>query len=80
VSVSAPHHCLAFQRPEEVTECPGTKVTDGCELPGGCWQSNPGPLQEQPVLVTAEPSLQLLPWLLKTRSYSILLVDLGLSF
>jgi hypothetical protein len=30
-------------------------VTDDCEPPCGCWESN---LQEQPVLLTAEPSLQ----------------------
>ncbi|KAL6035681.1 hypothetical protein STEG23_021032 [Scotinomys teguina] len=24
----------------------------------GCWESNPGPLEEQPVLVTSETSLQ----------------------
>jgi len=24
----------------------------------GCWELNPGPLEEQPVLITTEPSLQ----------------------
>jgi hypothetical protein len=28
-----------------------------CDLPCGYWELNLGPLQEQPVLVTAEPSL-----------------------
>ena len=37
---------------------PGTGVTSTCELPCGCWELNPGPLEEQPVLLTAEPSLQ----------------------
>ncbi|KAL6074356.1 hypothetical protein STEG23_012106, partial [Scotinomys teguina] len=37
---------------------PGTGVTDSCELPCGFWDLNPGPLEEQPVLLTAEPSLQ----------------------
>jgi hypothetical protein len=23
-------------------------VTDGCEPPCGCWELNPGPLEEQP--------------------------------
>ena len=32
--------------------------TDGCEPPCGCWELNSGPLEEQPVLLTAEPSLQ----------------------
>jgi hypothetical protein len=39
-------------------------VTDGCEPPCGCWDLNSGPLEEQPVLLTAEPSLaQLKPFL-----------------
>jgi hypothetical protein len=29
-----------------------------CEAPCGCCESNPRPLQEQQVLLTAEPSLQ----------------------
>ena len=33
-------------------------VTDGCEPPCGCWELNSGPLEEQSVLLTAEPSLQ----------------------
>jgi hypothetical protein len=30
-------------------------ITVGCELPGECWELNSGPLEEQPVLLTAEP-------------------------
>ena len=33
-------------------------ITDGCEAPGGCWELNSGPLEQQLVLLTAEPSLQ----------------------
>jgi hypothetical protein len=33
-------------------------ITDGCEPPCGCWDLNSGPLEEQLVLLTAEPSLQ----------------------
>ena len=33
-------------------------IPDGCEPPCGCWELNSGPLEEQPVLLTAEPSLQ----------------------
>jgi hypothetical protein len=33
-------------------------ITDGCELSCGCWGLNSGPLEEQIVLLTAEPSLQ----------------------
>lgn len=34
---------------------PGGRVIDGSELPRGCWELKPGPLEE---LLTAEPSLQ----------------------
>ena len=33
-------------------------ITDGCEPPCGCWESNSGPPEEQSVLLTSEPSLQ----------------------
>ena len=33
-------------------------ITDACEPPRGCWDLNSGPLEEQLVLLTAEPSLQ----------------------
>ena len=33
-------------------------LTDGCEPPCGVWESNSGPMEEQPVLLTAEPSHQ----------------------
>jgi hypothetical protein len=33
-------------------------VTDGCEPPGGCWDLNSGPLEEQSALLIAEPSHQ----------------------
>lgn len=41
--------------PEEVGEgigSPGAGVTDACEVPHE-WKLNPGPLQEQPSLLTA---------------------------
>jgi hypothetical protein len=34
-------------------------VIGGCELSPGCWESNMGPLEEQTVLLTAEPPLRL---------------------
>lgn len=34
------------------------KVTSDCELPCGCWGSNPGPLEKQLVFLTSAPSLQ----------------------
>jgi hypothetical protein len=33
-------------------------ITDGCEPPCGCWGLSSGPLEEQSVLLTSEPSLQ----------------------
>ncbi|EGV91681.1 hypothetical protein I79_016791 [Cricetulus griseus] len=33
-------------------------ITDSCEPPFDCWELNSGPLEEQSVLLTSEPSLQ----------------------
>lgn len=55
--------CFAYmnvcitQRPEEDGNSLGARVTDGCELPCVYWESNPGPLQVQLVLLTTEPYL-----------------------
>jgi hypothetical protein len=51
------HHLCAWYT-QQLEEIPWTEVTEGCELPLGCWEMNQGPLQEQWVLLTAEPSLQ----------------------
>jgi hypothetical protein len=32
-------------------------ITDGCEPPCSCWELDSGPLEEQSVLLTTEPSL-----------------------
>lgn len=37
---------------------PGTGLTDSRELPDGCPELNPAPLEEQPGLPATEPSLQ----------------------
>lgn len=42
------------QRPEEDTILYGTRVTDGCELPGGCWEPNLDPLQ---MFINTKPSV-----------------------
>ena len=58
------HVCLCtifMLKPTEVRReirSPGTRSTDGCEPPHGYWDSSPGPLEEQPVPLTTEPSLQ----------------------
>lgn len=36
----------------------GTGVAKGCEPPHGCWDSDPAPLEEQPVFSTVELPLQ----------------------
>ena len=33
-------------------------ITDDCEPPYSCWGLNSGPLEEQAMLLTSEPSLQ----------------------
>ena len=48
--------CL--QRPEKSVGSLGTEVIGSCELPCGCWDSNLGPLQQQPALLIEEPNLQ----------------------
>lgn len=55
--VSTPHTCNAFGTQKRVLEPPGIGVMVGCEPPYGFWELNLGLLQEQQVLITAEPSL-----------------------
>ena len=48
-------------------------ITDGYELPFSCWELTSGPLEEETVLLTTEPSLQ--PLSLKclwSKIYSLL--------
>ena len=60
--------CTTFVQPpvgsEEIIVVFGTGVIDSCKLPCGCgnwnWTQFLGSLEEQPVLVTTEPSLQTL--------------------
>lgn len=42
----------------EEVKASGTRVTDDCEPLCGFWESNPGLLEEQPVLLTSGPTLQ----------------------
>ena len=51
---------LSSDTPEECIRA----LTDGCEPPWGCWELNSGPLEQQSVLLTTEPSLQLQLWIL----------------
>lgn len=47
-------HVQNLQESEEGIRSPRPGATYGCELPYGCWEQNPGPLDEQPVLSNAE--------------------------
>jgi hypothetical protein len=51
-------HISAGTRSEEEVGSPGSGVKDKCEPSCGCWELNPGPLEEQTVLLAAEASLQ----------------------
>ena len=44
--------------PEKDIKQLGIRIVDGCEPSCGCWKLNTGPLGEQLVLLTSEPSLQ----------------------
>ena len=46
-------------------------ITDSCELPYGCWELSSEPLEEQPVLLTAEPSLQAILDILKALKHQV---------
>jgi hypothetical protein len=48
-------HCCCLQTHQKRAS---DLITDGCGLPCGCWDLNSGPLEEQSVLLPAEPSLQ----------------------
>ena len=50
------------QRSDEGVRSPGTGVSGGYEPSCGCWEPNPGLREEQPVLLTAELSLQSSVW------------------
>jgi hypothetical protein len=49
------YHCSYPQTHQKRTS---DLIIDGCEPPCGCWDLNSGPLEEQSVLLTAEPCLQ----------------------
>ena len=67
--------------------CIGVKVSDSleldfsdsCELLCECWELNPGPLEEQSVLLTTEPSLQPHDFFFKDRVSLCSLVVLELT-
>lgn len=46
------------QKGEDSVGCPGTRVTDACGQPSGCWESNLGPFEEQLVALISALSPQ----------------------
>lgn len=51
-------HCKPYlHTPEEDFRSPGIGITEDYKLSCGFWELNLGPLQEQTVLLTSEPSL-----------------------
>jgi hypothetical protein len=48
----------AYKGQKKMLVPPESRVTDSCELPFRCWELTPDHLKEQPILLTAEPSLQ----------------------
>lgn len=48
------HECFMPMNVRRGRQFPWTRVTDRCELPCGCWERDPGPPEEQPVLLTTK--------------------------
>lgn len=44
--------------PEEGIRSPETGIADNGKQPGGCWELNLDPLQEQQLFLTSEPPVQ----------------------
>lgn len=51
------HSWCLWKPDEEDVEFSETWVIGGCQPSCWCWESNPPPLEEQPLLLTFEPSL-----------------------
>ncbi|GAB1294422.1 E3 ubiquitin-protein ligase NEDD4 [Apodemus speciosus] len=50
---------FCVDKTEEGGGSPGSDVTDTCDPPCGCWELNPNSLEEEHVLFTADPYLEL---------------------
>lgn len=49
------HVCVLYPlRSEDHVRSPGTGITGSCKMPHGCWELNPGPLQEHKVLLITQ--------------------------
>ena len=56
IYVYVSHACTVPESGESVRSLE-TGGVDHCEPPSGCWDSNQGPLEEQPVFLTTELSI-----------------------
>ena len=68
-------HCHCLQTHQKGPLYP---ITECCTPPCGCWELNSGPLGEQSVLLTTEPSLQSCPTYF-TKTIDVVMSDLYLS-
>jgi len=59
--------CVSGRRSEEGIRSPGAGITNGW-IQGGSEKLYPGPREEQPMLLTAKPSLQPLAFVFEPRS------------
>lgn len=53
-------YCMYLVRPKEGIDAPGIALTGGCGPLCGCWDLNPGLLEEKSLLLTTDLSLQTL--------------------
>ena len=58
VYICAPFVCLVLKKAREAIGSFGLELQKSLELLRGYWELNQGPLEEEQVLLTSEPSLQ----------------------
>lgn len=51
------HHFCAWSLQRPIEGVRSAEVVDSSELAFGCWELNPDPLKDQPLLTMAEPFL-----------------------
>jgi hypothetical protein len=73
------HDCASLGQKKTLDVPLWIGITDGFALPPGCWESNPGPLAEQPVFLTIETSLQALPVILPHHNYPAMLCSVKIA-
>jgi hypothetical protein len=48
-------------------------IKDGCKPPCGCWELNSGPLEDQSVILTAEPFFPAPPILFLSKAFQVIM-------